>query len=54
MNYYGNFYYGDIQSNINVEMSEKLARFYLVSETFENLKFLKKFKFTCCCRRMDV
>ena len=43
LNYYGKAYYGDIQSNINVEMSEKLARFYLVSETFENLKFLKKF-----------
>ena len=43
MNYFGTAYYGDIQSNINLEMDKKLAKFYLNSEVFENLKFLKKF-----------
>jgi len=43
LDYYGNFYYQDIQSKINVEMTKKLAKFYLVSEPFKSLKFLKKF-----------
>ena len=43
MDYFGNFYYQDIQSHINVEMTKKLAKFYLVSEPFKSLKFLKKF-----------
>ena len=43
MNYFGNFYYQDIQSNINVEMTKELAKFYLASESFKSLKFLKKF-----------
>jgi hypothetical protein len=42
MDYFGNFYYQDIQSHINVEMTKKLAKFYLVSEPFKSLKFLKK------------
>ena len=42
MDYFGKFYYQDIQSNINVEMTKKLAKFYLVSEPFKSLKFLKK------------
>ncbi|MDD2887601.1 MAG: AsmA-like C-terminal domain-containing protein [Aliarcobacter sp.] len=43
LNYYGKFYYQDIQSSINVEMTKDLAKFYLVSEPFKSLKFLKKF-----------
>ena len=43
MDYFGKFYYKDIQSNINVEMTKKLAKFYLASESFKSLKFLKKF-----------
>ena len=43
LNYYGKFYYEDIQSNLNVEMTKDIARFYLVSEPFKSLKFLKKF-----------
>jgi hypothetical protein len=43
LNYYGNFYYQDIQSNINLEMNKDTARFYLVSQPFKSLKFLKKF-----------
>lgn len=42
LNYFGNFYYENIQSRLNVELTEKLAKFYLVSETFQNLNFLKK------------
>ena len=43
LNYYGNFYYQDIQSNLNLEMTKELAKFYLVSEPFKSLKFIKKF-----------
>lgn len=43
INYYGNFYYENLQSNINVEMTKKIAKFYLVSEPFKSLKFLKNF-----------
>lgn len=43
LNYYGKFYYEDIQSNLNVEMTKDIARFYLVSEPFKSLKFIKKF-----------
>lgn len=43
LNYYGKFYYQDIQSNINVEMTKDLVKFYLISEPFKSLKFLKKF-----------
>jgi hypothetical protein len=43
IDYFGNFYYQDIKSNINVEITKKLAKFYLASESFKSLKFLKKF-----------
>lgn len=43
LNYYGNFYYENLQSNINVEMNKKIAKFYLVSQPFKSLKFLKNF-----------
>jgi hypothetical protein len=43
INYYGKFYYQDIKSDINIDMTKKLAKFYLVSEPFKSLKFLKKF-----------
>jgi hypothetical protein len=41
LNYYGKVYYQDLQSNINVEMTKKLAKVYLESEHFKNIKFLK-------------
>ena len=43
LNYYGKFYYQDLQSNLNVEMTKEIAKFYLVSEPFKNLKFIKEF-----------
>jgi len=43
LNYYGKFYYEDIQSDLNVEMTKEKAKFYLVSEPFKSLKFIKKF-----------
>ncbi|MDD3055522.1 MAG: AsmA-like C-terminal domain-containing protein [Aliarcobacter sp.] len=43
IDYYGNFYYENLQSNIHVEMTKKIAKFYLVSEPFKSLKFLKNF-----------
>jgi hypothetical protein len=43
LNYYGKAYYQDIQGDINVDMTKKLAKFYLVSEPFKSLKFLKRF-----------
>lgn len=43
LNYYGKFFYQDIESNLNVEMTKNIARFYMVSEPFKSLKFLKKF-----------
>ncbi|CAM3904630.1 DUF3971 domain-containing protein [Arcobacter cloacae] len=43
LNYFGNFYYEDIKSSLNLEMNKEIAKFYLVSEPFENLKFLKNF-----------
>ena len=43
LNYYGNFYYQDIQSSLNLDMTKKLAKFYITSEPFKSLKFLKKF-----------
>lgn len=43
LNYIGKFYYQDIQSDINVEMTKEKAKFYLSSEPFKSLKFLKKY-----------
>ncbi|WP_268878212.1 DUF3971 domain-containing protein, partial [Arcobacter aquimarinus] len=43
LNYFGNFYYEDIKSSLNLEMNKEIAKFYLVSEPFKNLKFLKNF-----------
>ena len=43
IDYFGKFYYQDIESHINVEITKKLAKFYLTSEPFKSLKFLKKF-----------
>ncbi|PUE63820.1 DUF3971 domain-containing protein [Arcobacter caeni] len=43
IDYYGNFYYENLQSSINVEMTKKIAKIYLVSEPFKSLKFLKNF-----------
>ena len=43
LNYYGKFYYQDLESNLNVEMTKEIAKFYLVSEPFKSLKFIKEF-----------
>ena len=43
LNYYGKFYYQDLQSNLNIEMTKEIAKFYLVSEPFKSLKFIKEF-----------
>ncbi|MBU3013584.1 AsmA-like C-terminal domain-containing protein [Poseidonibacter lekithochrous] len=39
----GEYYYQDIQGEITLDINEKLANFYLNSQEFESLKFLKKF-----------
>ena len=43
LNYYGKFYYQDLQSNLNIEMTKEIAKFYLDSEPFKSLKFIKEF-----------
>ena len=43
INYFGDAYYLDLQTHLNVEMNKKIAKFYLSSESFKNLRFLKKF-----------
>jgi len=43
LNYFGNFYYEDLKSSLNLEMNKELAKFYLISEPFKDLKFLKNF-----------
>ena len=43
LNYIGKSYYQDIQTNVNLEMTKEKAKFYLSSEPFKSLKFLKKF-----------
>ena len=43
LNYIGKSYYQDIQANVNLEMTKEKAKFYLSSEPFKSLKFLKKF-----------
>lgn len=42
INYFGNVYYEGITSNLNLDLDKKLAKFYIQSEPFESLKFLKK------------
>ena len=41
INYIGDIYYQDIQTNLNLEMTKKLAKFYLQSKPFKSLKFIK-------------
>lgn len=43
LNYYGKVYYQDLESNLNVEMTKEIAKFYLISEPFKSLKFIKEF-----------
>lgn len=43
LNYFGNFYYQDLEAKLNVDMTEDLAKFYIVSSPFKSLKFIKKF-----------
>jgi len=40
---FGKYYYDDLSGDITLDMNRKLANFYLNSEEFESLKFLKKF-----------
>lgn len=41
INYVGNIFYQDIETNLNLEMTKKLAKFYLESKPFKSLKFIK-------------
>lgn len=43
LNYFGNIYYKDMQSNLTLDMDKKLAKFYLESKPFKNLHFLKQY-----------
>lgn len=43
LNLLGKYYYKDLLGDITLDMNDKLANFYLNSEDFESLKFLKKF-----------
>lgn len=43
LNYFGNFYYQDIKASLNIEIVKELAKFYITSEPFKSLSFLKKF-----------
>ncbi len=43
LNYFGNFYYQDLEANLNVDMTKDLAKFYIVSSPFKSLKFIKQF-----------
>ena len=40
---FGQYYYEDIEGDVKLEMTPKLAKFYLNSEYFKSLKFIKKF-----------
>ena len=44
LNYHGKYFYKDLQGDIIVDMNKKLAKFYLDSNDFKSLKFIKKFK----------
>ena len=39
----GKYHYKDLEGNITLDMNEKIANFFLNSQEFESLKFLKKF-----------
>jgi len=43
LNIFGKYFYKDIEGQINLEMNDKLAQFYLNSNSFKSLKFIKKF-----------
>lgn len=43
LNLLGKYYYKDLLGDITLDMNKKLANFYLNSEEFDSLKFLKKF-----------
>lgn len=43
IDHFGKYYYHDLQGEVKLEMTEKEASFYLNSESFKSLKFLKKF-----------
>lgn len=40
---FGKYYYKDLAGDITLDMTKKIANFYLNSKEFESLKFLKKF-----------
>ncbi|MGM0518724.1 MAG: AsmA-like C-terminal domain-containing protein [Campylobacterota bacterium] len=43
LNYHGKYFYEDLQGDVIVDMNKKLAKFYLDSNKFKSLKFIKKF-----------
>ena len=43
INFYGGYFYEDLEGKANIEMNKKLANFYLDSQDFKSLKFLKKY-----------
>lgn len=43
LNHYGNFAYKDIQGSIKLDMTTKLAKFYVNSQKFKSLDFIKDF-----------
>lgn len=43
INFYGRYFYKDLEGKANIELNKKLANFYLDSQDFKSLKFLKKY-----------
>lgn len=43
LDHFGRYYYQDLEGELKLEMTPKIANFYLNSESFKSLKFLKKF-----------
>ncbi len=43
LNYYGEYFYHDLQGDIKLDMDKKLARFYINSDDFKSLRFIKKY-----------
>lgn len=43
VNFFGNYYYKELNGDINIEVTEKRADFYLNSKEIENLEFIKDF-----------
>ncbi|MBS9782602.1 MAG: DUF3971 domain-containing protein, partial [Arcobacter sp.] len=43
MNYFGKYSYQDLQGNLKLDIDKKLVKFYLNSQKFKSLRFLKKY-----------